>query len=1070
MLDNDTKIESIFNSHLLNYDPNKKYLQYELPLKKVKNVLIDLSILLCYDMEPCKEIIYVKHSHLNGISYPIFKECLYDYLDKKEIKLSTMFLAEQNSIPIEELQKIKDPNEPLITNENKIKETLSLTDDINLIMLHRSLYIIKKKFDTYSKEIENVYYRYNEENYPELICDCDKIFDALKEIANISQFDIKKVETFGEVMREEMTYVNKILADEEIKKKFIEFVKKERRKYNAIFKEKKIKKTVDLNSFNNFSPEGDDELVKQYTEKVSTASRGVGLLESAINKEKSEFESNLDSKVGKLPDESGKNEKASERSSNLFFAGGLKKPLPIETIEDVDEDNVTLTKEGAKKTTLNKNTNTKEENKTSSKNNDNIEESEREDSNFDHEKLNAESEQPSINPNKSIQIEAESIKQSYNPNNPLKKFVPPLSTKDELISYFPPKSITYKKYFIYSETLPLIIADFLTSENSLVILDYSDKIRNNLRVLFDNEILERLGEKEISKVNIIKTEQLKELLLSLSKTEQNIKNYNELLLKMKASGSKTLFIEKTLDKLEKTKKWLQDKIQSIQDDTNTYNEYEAAIQKQKQLGGIIPPIKEKEDKEQEEEHSNDNINLIEEKEHQSEIPFHQKQLTPVRIKSDKSLPNPADPLELQSQPPHESSYQIPMESVNKNPGYTQQPTQKQMISETDAFNSQINSKRNQETLNVSLTLSQSENVSVQTSKISKAEKKGYRIKPRREMTTEEKREIAIKEIFYFYSRQHTMVGYKSTFDSIKDKLDHMNLSEFCKFCTEFRILITKQLLIEIFKKTAGNTKEMSLQEFTVSLSKIAKTINDEKIRNLKKKIIGFRKTTTNQNIGNSVLVRQEQIDEEINRMKAEVEILKEKTNQELLEELYAYLEIDNDKEYKKKMKGFNLPYKINAENKVNVNVKPLIGKVKKFDLKTAREIQRMLEERKLESERNKKKIIRYNALNREYQRKKLEKINRDSLTSKGRQIIEEAKKTNEGNGKYVMKDKVKLTDITKKMYGDEGNSNKNEKDKNEKEQEKVPEKKKESKFTWNAIDKMDSNQFMNSNEILDWIV
>ena len=39
----------------------------------------------------------------------------------------------------------------------------------------------------------------------------------------------------------------------------------------------------------------------------------------------------------------------------------------------------------------------------------------------------------------------------------------------------------------------------------------------------------------------------------------------------------------------------------------------------------------------------------------------------------------------------------------------------------------------------------------------------------------------------------------------------------------------------------------------------------------------------------------------------EINILKQKTREELLEEFYEYLEIDNVDKYRKKMKGYELP-------------------------------------------------------------------------------------------------------------------------------------------------------------------
>ena len=64
LLSDDSKIEGIFNSHLLNFDFSKKYSPYELEMKNIKKVLIDLSILLGYDLEPCHDIITAKQLHI----------------------------------------------------------------------------------------------------------------------------------------------------------------------------------------------------------------------------------------------------------------------------------------------------------------------------------------------------------------------------------------------------------------------------------------------------------------------------------------------------------------------------------------------------------------------------------------------------------------------------------------------------------------------------------------------------------------------------------------------------------------------------------------------------------------------------------------------------------------------------------------------------------------------------------------------------------------------------------------------------------------------------------------------
>lgn len=82
------------------------------------------------------------------------------------------------------------------------------------------------------------------------------------------------------------------------------------------------------------------------------------------------------------------------------------------------------------------------------------------------------------------------------------------------------------------------------------------------------------------------------------------------------------------------------------------------------------------------------------------------------------------------------------------------------------------------------------------------------------LSKEEKRGLAIKEIFHFYAKQHQIIG--TTFDEMRDKTSKLDIGEFMKFCVEFRIPCKKEALMELFRKTASNTKHMCYEEFLVS--------------------------------------------------------------------------------------------------------------------------------------------------------------------------------------------------------------------------------------------------------------
>jgi hypothetical protein len=51
---------------------------------------------------------------------------------------------------------------------------------------------------------------------------------------------------------------------------------------------------------------------------------------------------------------------------------------------------------------------------------------------------------------------------------------------------------------------------------------------------------------------------------------------------------------------------------------------------------------------------------------------------------------------------------------------------------------------------------------------------------------------------------------------MRDKTSKLDIGEFMKFCVEFKIPCKKENLMELFRKTASNTKHMSYEEFLVS--------------------------------------------------------------------------------------------------------------------------------------------------------------------------------------------------------------------------------------------------------------
>lgn len=968
-------------------------------LKNIKKVLIDLSILLAYDLEPCKEIINIKHIHINGISYPIFKECLLDYLDKKEKKLTTMFIAEQSSTPIEEVV-MKDAQN-LITDEQKIKDTVALTDDIGLILLHRSLFILKNKVDLYEKEIKEVFNKYNEGIEDSFyIIDFDKIKDCLIEVGKVAKFDFDRIDNFNDVVKSEIKVENEdLFSNQELMTKFINFARIERRKYNHIFKEKKTKPNFNLDDYKYYVPTGIDELKKDFIEtikeekeekeeateeNVNTDNKEVSIDQTSILNNPTSTHNDITSSKNEIT--SPKNEQSSPRNDQTSISGSLS---PIRSTEERKESlpNIEETKENGE---------TNEDNKLD------YSEGSLPSATNQYGSLPTETNQneiintSKIRTRKGLEDDNEHFEGGEKEINQIPSRLLKFNTR------------SYTKYYIFIETLPLIIADFLSEEGNVVVLDHGDEIRDNLRTLFDNEILTRMGEEGALAINVFKTEKLRDYLLAVAKIDKNIKTYEDMIEKKKITNENTALISKALDNLKILKIAYENRIKTIQNDTNTYNEFEDKIRSRDDE--VIGEI--------------------------SNVVSDVVQLGNEDLSKEKSQ--------------NESS----------------------VSGATELYNS----KRK----NFSISVTQSGNQSLLTSV------SGYsKVKTKKKLTKEEKREIAKKEIFNFYSHQHTMVGYKSTFDSIRNKLENLNLGEFCKFCVEFKILLKKEKIVEIFKKTSKNTKDMSYPEFCFALEKIAIECNNEKINGLKRRIFrleNIKKNILTKNEINSM--KQEQADEDIIKCKNEIKELKQKDPNQLIEELYEYLEIDIEENYRRKMKGFILPFndgKIKKLPKIKVFNHP-----QKLNIKAAREIQMILDQRKYNLEKEKKKIIRINAIDREFQKKKIEKLNEEikspKVTSQKKRKI--YLKTNSERNNYndiYSKQKneidVKNSDQFNSLKASSSqnksrfmmikdNSKINEDDKN-RENPKSEKNEKDNQYTWGKLEKLTPEQLVNDNsEIL----
>ena len=257
-----------------------------------------------------------------------------------------------------------------------------------------------------------------------------------------------------------------------------------------------------------------------------------------------------------------------------------------------------------------------------------------------------------------------------------------------------------------------------------------------------------------------------------------------------------------------------------------------------------------------------------------------------------------------------------------------------------------------------------ENFNKSNSNLNKTRSISSKIKPKKNKNI--LRKNALTEIFYFYSKQHNKINSLTTFENIQNKEQNLDLSEFSKFCIEFKLTIKMNKIVELFKKNTSDSKKMNFNEFVNILEKLSIEINNEKKKILENRIkllnlkineieeneknklnklnkinnnnnekkeeqknilpkIQTNKKQNNNNKNNKIILynNKEELSNEISQLLLDLEKLKNKNFTILLEELYDFLEIDSPQKYRNKMKGFLLPFsthdKFSREQPININ-------------------------------------------------------------------------------------------------------------------------------------------------------
>ena len=708
-----------------------------------------------------------------------------------------------------------------IDNQNNQEISQQVENSIKLLILYRSIYIIKQKFSLFKERIRNIYQKYN-------------IFNSnLKFKTDIQIYQIH-IKNFVKVTDEVLQDLNLLLIKYSNPKDiFLSKILIEKKREET----KKIIKEI-LNWLLNGNNNGND-LIRNYN--INFFNKKIKpYLEEDMNYEN--FENMINIKENNISEDMTRNWSKYDykilaeydRRGNVI---NKYKTKLLEENGEVDEEGITeiidLNREsknnGSGKTIINK--------------------------------------EMSIN-----------INDISNSKNNSKK---PESSK-----------------FIFIESLPLILADFLQSHINNAIVESEDELGKELKILFDNEILKKLSEfKNLlgnkssllddinDKVYINQEEknqkELESALDEYKKVKENIEIYRSILKNKKKSGENTDYIEKMIEKLLAKEIWLEHRIKLLMEKKNN-NDINIDI----------------------------NLNTY-------------KNINTKSSDLSNAIGNTSRRIEI-----NDNSFN---QSKNRNIDINNRNIKQLTESYSNTQNFGISNDRS-----ISLISSHTNLTSMKSSP--------FIIN-------------ALKEIFLYYSHLHLNVKKTRLFSNLEEKKLHLDLNEFSKFCSDFNIPISRQKLVEIFKKSVSNLHYMNFKEFNNAIISLANATHESKKKNLTEKI-NHKKFELN-----SIILKEKQLKEEkklkrilYNNTNGELtlenggkkesksrspsgyaykinlklekknifnEISNNKINynkeikksyQEIINDFYLFLGLNNPQEYRSKMRQYNMSPVKNNEN------------------------------------------------------------------------------------------------------------------------------------------------------------
>ena len=403
---------------------------------------------------------------------------------------------------------MKKNDENINSNKNNQEISKQIENSLEILILYRSLYIIKEKFILYKERIRKIYDKYNiyKNNY------------KLKEDIKIYQINKKDfVQVTDEVLKDLNLLIIKYINPKDI---FLSKVLIEQKSKETIPLIQEILNWLEKNNNGKFS-------IKKYNKIF-------------FNKKIKPYIENIQ-ELGIINTESNIEEKRKETENDDVYQNFAKKTH----IRVVEYNRRGLIVNCYKSQILE---------------DENTESGEAVIETIDSNKINTIPAQKDSNmlTNKELSIKINNIDESNNLNK---------------------SNIVITNDFLFIESLPLILADYLEAHLNNAVIDTEDELAKELRTLFDNELLKKINDfsnalrdkstllSNLGDISLSKDEkQKKELenaLENLKKIKDNIKLYRNILESKKKTNDDYGYIEKMIEKLMAKQIWLEHRIKLL---------------------------------------------------------------------------------------------------------------------------------------------------------------------------------------------------------------------------------------------------------------------------------------------------------------------------------------------------------------------------------------------------------------------------------------------------------------------------------------------------------------------------